>query len=433
MIQLNSDLTRGLDLFSSEQRRSMQQNNELLSSNNVESTTVSLTQSNEQSFTFFYRSVHQSVGQSIGSEQSQMQKEMAEKELELQDERSDVASNNILKFIEQRLQQDTLDGASPEELSSRINAALEGFETGYEEANEILGQLSLLNPELGSEISLTQSKVLEGIEQLKQTYLGTTPEASDEAIEVVEEALNNESDNTSISNSITNSEPFIQGSLISQAQDFSFELVTTDGDKVTIYASSLMAQQNESGFSSAEQNGQLVEMAYQSNSVVKESSFMFSVEGDLDEDELEAINNLLNNVNDLAKDFYSGDLETAFNKAVQLDYDAEEISDFSISLTQIQNFTAYKAYQTDTPISNVNAFNELKPLADFTDQIQATLATLESLFEHPRDLMSEIAKQINELNKPPEYPDNQVDFFDFATTLMDKIAELSELNAEEVN
>lgn len=429
MIQLNSDLTRGLDLLSSKQRGSMQQNNELLSSNNVESTSVSLTQSNKQSFTFFYRSVHQSVGQSIGGEQSQMQKEMAEKELELQDQRSDVASNNILKFIEQRLQQDTLDGASPEELSSRIDAALEGFETGYEEANDILGQLSLLNPDLENEISLTQSKVLEGIEQLKQTYLGTAPEASDEVVETV----NNESDNLPLASSVTRSESFTQGALASQAQDFSFELITTDGDKVTIYASSLMAQQSESGYSSAEQNGQLVEMAYQSNSIVKESSFMFSVDGDLDEDELEAINNLLNNVNDLAKDFYSGDLETAFNKAVQLDYDAEEISEFSISLTQIKNFNAYKAYQTDSPITDVNAFNELKPLADFTNQIQATLATLESLFEHPRDLISEIAKQINELHKPPEYPDNQVDFFDFANTLMDKIAELSELNAEGVN
>ena len=80
MIQLNSDLTRGLDFLSSKQSEKKQQSNDLHSLNNVEATSVSLKQSNKESFTFFYRSTHQSVGQSIGSEQSQLQKEMSEKD-----------------------------------------------------------------------------------------------------------------------------------------------------------------------------------------------------------------------------------------------------------------------------------------------------------------------------------------------------------------
>ena len=418
MIQLNSDLTRGLDLLSSKQRES-QQKNESVSFNKVESTSVSLTQSNKQSFTFFYRSVQQSVGQSIDSEQNQIQKQMAEKALEQQEKRADVAANNILKFIELRLQQDKKDGATLDELTSRIDAGIEGFELGYAQANEALEQLNLLNPELESEISLTQSKVLEGIEQLKQTYLGTVPEDTN-----VTDDPNNDMPKSA---SVTSTEQFVQGQQSTQANEFSFDLVTADGDKVTIYTSALMARKNESGYSSSLQNGQLVEMAYQSYAELKQSQFMFSVEGDLDEDELVAINNLLNNVNDLAKDFYSGDVETAFNKALSMDYDAAEISEFSISLTQIKNFTAYKAYQTDTPLFNANAIDDLKPLAEFSNDISNTLATLQTLFEHPRDLLFDVTKHINALHKPQDYPNSQMDFFEFANQLMDKIDQLSNI------
>jgi hypothetical protein len=424
MIQLNSDLTRGLDLLSSKQRES-QQKNESVSFNKVESTSVSLTQSNKQSFTFFYRSVQQSVGQSIDSEQNQIQKQMAEKALEQQEKRADVAANNILKFIELRLQQDKKDGATLDELTSRIDAGIEGFELGYKQANEALGQLNLLNPELESEISLTQSKVLEGIEQLKQTYLGKAPEVT------ISPVTSNSGDDSTIetpeSNSVTSIERFLQSQQSSKANEFSFDLVTADGDKVTIYTSSLMAQKNESGYSSSLQNGQLVEMAYQSYSEIKQSEFMFSVEGDLDEDELKAINNLLNNVNDLAKDFYSGDVETAFNKALKMDYDSSEISEFSISLTQIKNFTAYKAYQTETPLFNANAINELKPLAEFANDINTTLASIQNLFDHPRELFTDITSHINALQKPQDYPSQQMDFFEFANQLMDKIEQLSNI------
>lgn len=412
MIQLNSDLTRGLDLFSSKQREATQQQNESVSFNRVESSSVSFKHSNQQSFTFFYRAVQQSVGNSIDAEQSQMQQQLAEKQLEQQEQRAETAANNILKFIEHRLQQDKKDGASQAQLASRIDAGLEGFELGFEQANDALGQLNLLNPELDSEISLTQSKVMEGIEQLKQTYLTSeadTPEA--EAPQPTQP--------------VKTSESYVEGQSSQQAQEFSFDLVTNDGDKVTIYTRSLQAQQSEFGFNSGFENGQQYAMAYQSSSEVKQSQFMFSVNGDLDEGELKAINNLLNNVNDIAKDFYSGDVETAFNKALQMDYDASEISEFSVSLTQVKNFTAYKAYQTDTPLFNANAISDLKPLAEFSAELQTMLVSLESLFEHPRDLLTDVTKQINLLQKPENYPAEKLDFFEFANNLMDKFEQLT--------
>ena len=40
-------------------------------------------------------------------------------------------ANNILGFIEQRLQKDLAGGASPEELEARLNEGLEGFKKGF--------------------------------------------------------------------------------------------------------------------------------------------------------------------------------------------------------------------------------------------------------------------------------------------------------------
>jgi len=408
MIKLNSDLTHGLDVFKNrladpELKQSTSQIQK------TESATVHFSTSQQQSFTFFYRSVHSKLEQALDAKTSKLEQEIAEQQLAQQEERSDAAANNILKFIEHQLQQDVKDGSSQEQLESRINAALEGFDLGYSEATEILSDLELLNPALSSEISMTKEKVLAGIEQFKVDYLGQEPSSP---IESEPNAIATE-----------NEAAMAQQQTSEQANDFSFELTTADGDKVTINASALMASSSQAGAYSGTVDGKQVEMAYMSHSEYKESNFAFTVEGDLDEQELKAINNLLNQVNDLAVDFYQGDVSQAFDKALELNYDSSEISEFSISLTQIKNFTAYQAYQTDKPIFNQNAINQLKPLADFTNDLVNINQQIEDMFAHPRDLITDVMKQITQLREPMDYPTEQLSFSDFATQLLDNYAD----------
>lgn len=413
MIKLNSELTRGLDLFKNNNLSGELHSNKSRALGNASEVT-SFQHSQQQSFTFFYRSVHSKLEQALDAKTSKLEQELAEKQLAERDERASTAANNILKFVELQLQKDVADGSTPEQLESRINAALEGFEQGYGEATDALGSLNLMSEDLQSEIALTKDKVLAGIEQFKVDYLGQ--EASEPVTEETEPEVS--------SPSRTSEAAYLEKQSAGLANDFSFELTTRDGDKVTVNASMLMAQSREFGAYSASGQGQSINMAYMSEASYRESNFAFSVDGDLDQDELKAINNLLNQVNDLAVDFYQGDVNKAFDKALELNYNSEEISSFSVSLTQVKNFTAYQAYQTDKPVFNANAINQLKPLADFTSQLVGVEREVENLFSHPRELLSDVLQQINQLQQPQDYPSEKLSFNDFANRLLDNFSQL---------
>lgn len=404
MIKLNADLTQGLDIFKNKMSEAgLGQTSS--QATRAQTDTVHISQSNQQSFTFFYRSVHNKLEQSLNASTSKLEREVAEQQLAQRDERAEVAANNILKFVELQLKKDVEDGSTPEQLQSRIDAALEGFNLGYDEANGALADLDLLSPELSQEIALTKEKVLAGIDQFKQDYLGQAPssEVSSPSQGVSEAA-------------------YVEEQSAGLANDFTFELTTRDGDKVTINASALTAQTSQSGAYAGTIDGQQVQMAYQSYAGYRESNFGFSVEGELDEGELKAINNLLNQVNDLAGDFYQGDVSKAFDKALELNYNSDEISQFSVSLTQIKNYTAYQAYQTDKPIFNPNTVSQLKPLSDFTKDLVNVANQVEEYFTHPRDLITDVMKQITQLRQPTDYPDQKLSFDEFANRLLDQIS-----------
>lgn len=407
MIKLNADLTQGLDVFKNRIFTPEQQHNSVKQSA-LQPDAVSLETNEQQSFTFFYRSVQSRVEQRLDISPSEIEKNANEKLLAEQDKRAEHAANNILKFIEHQLQKDKQDGSTLEQLTSRIQAATEGFELGYAEANQTLNDMDLLSPNLKREISLTQEKVLSGIEQLKQEYL-STDDSSEE-----------NSDTTTTPSNVVNETSQYQSQSASVNNEFSFELTTADGDKVTINVNDLYASSQQAAYYSGSRDGQQIELSFLSQQEVQQSQFSFSVEGELDEAELKAINGLLNKVNDLAVDFYEGDVNTAFNKALELNYDSSEISEFSISMTQIKNFTAYQAYQTNTPIYNANAVQQLKPLADFANELVNIEKQMEELFVHPRNLISEVMQQIDLLRAPVEYPQNQVSFAEFANTLLDQ-------------
>ena len=118
MIKLNSDLTRGLDVFKNNvSSAGFNQTNS--QAPKTQSDTVHVSQSHQQSFTFFYRSVHSKLEQALDAKTSKLEQEIAEQKLAEQNERADVAANNILKFVEHQLKQDVADGSSKEQLESR--------------------------------------------------------------------------------------------------------------------------------------------------------------------------------------------------------------------------------------------------------------------------------------------------------------------------
>ena len=117
-------------------------------------------------------------------------------------------------------------------------------------------------------------------------------------------------------------------------QSTTVQIQTRDGDVVNIdirRASTMSAMflQNRA----SDENQSI--MAQQQNT---DQSLEFNIEGNLDQDEVNSIKNLLGKIGDLADKFFKDDLDQAFKQAMKLGFDSEEIAGFSLSLSSEETY-----------------------------------------------------------------------------------------------
>ncbi len=385
---------------------------------------VNLLKSSSASFGLFYKSVQQGVQREFAYS-SQTSSTMAfygandievadieEAELAQQNERATFAANNILGFIGRRLELDKEQGASNEALQSRLQAGLEGFEKGLAEANQILSDMGLLSEDVEADIALTEQKVRSGVEDFESLIYpseANSPAAVSQASEVQNQDLQSSTQSiissfaeslTSRSSGISQSDATYSSIESNQARSFQFELVTQDGDTVKIDASAFQRAYLESGpgsFSSGTASG---------------SDFGLVIEGELDADEMKAITDLLKDVNQLASDFYSGDMSNALEKAMNIGFDSSEIGAFALNLSQVTQVKAMQAYLPNEQMLKPAVLSELKPLGKFASQLSQLLTRADEKFSHPRELLSELFEKfedfkLNELDDDSEEDSNQ--------------------------
>lgn len=284
---------------------------------------------------------------------------------------AEKASSNILGFIERRLMLDQADGATQEELASRLEAGLEGFEKGFAQAKEQLEALALFSPEIEVDINRTYDLVHQGINSLKEKYVGTTEPTQNTHIP----SNTNTEDSPNTQNAITAPDltSFLSppNSFFAQQNDFSFDLKTRDGDTITIRASAQEINVSKYGQE-------------------RSSNVNIEIHGELDEDELTAINNLLSQVNDLATTFFSGDMNKAFEQALQIGYNYEEIAQFALKLTHTETQVNPANYQTD----NQTPFTQrLDPIRDFAQQLLDAIETTH--LTNQEELLQQLAEKID--------------------------------------
>lgn len=316
---------------------------------------------------------------------------------------AEKVANNILGFIERRLQLDVAEGATQEELQARLEAGLSGFKKGFAEASEKLEALSLLSPAIKQDIGQTYDLVLDGIDGLRAKFIQSTetevqPQANKPA-EVIKTAEPKQAaskldmpDFIPASSSYLGYGNYEYG----RARQFSFELTTKEGDKVTIKATSSGGLAVEAGRAGrGNSSASALNASYSSS-----ESFSLSIEGDLNEDELKAINDLLGRVNDLASQFFEGDLDVAFDQAMNMGYDAEQIGSFSLNLAQAEIQQVTQAYQTFEPGRSVGNYDnstlladQLLPLGNFIKDLLASLDRAEE-FNNPQSLLTNMAEKI---------------------------------------
>lgn len=282
-------------------------------------------------------------------------------------------ADNILAFVDQRLESLAVQGASSEELEETLNQGLEGFVKGRDEAIDILKGYGFYNDTLEAGIAETTQRVEDGIDALREKYLPS--EAPSDAVEepaapVVDEpsdqvaqapANNSGSGNQgspAVSSYVETQSSRFESRLESlqsrfsapsfdsprqslgasinsyrseyqREESLSFSLTTRDGDTVQIsLANALNAR---FGYDSASAGGASIE-SY-AGRISGGSDFLLQVDGDLDEGELEAINNLVAQVDELAQSFFAGDFDQAFAYAQEIGFDSSELASFSLDLS----------------------------------------------------------------------------------------------------
>jgi hypothetical protein len=230
-------------------------------------------------------------------------------------------AGRILGFIEQRLQSEQAAGADSGKLQKLLDQARSGVEKGFAEARKILDGMGVLQGKVASDIDDTYKKIQDGFSNLDKRF---NPDAA-----LVEGS-------TQIA---AYSERFA-----AQAETFDMQVTTRDGDRLRISIAQASANWSQSGVvASSNGNGSSVVASSQSGSL-QIGAWQVSVEGELDDQERAALEKLFGQVQELSNKFYSGDLSGAFDRAMALEMDGEQLASMSLRLTQTTVRQATDAY-----------------------------------------------------------------------------------------
>ncbi len=315
----------------------------------------------------------------------------------------EAVAKNVMDFVNSSLNAAKSRGANTSELDEMLGQARAGANQGIDEAIEELSVLNEFDDDLAEGIENARDLINAGIDETQERLLGDI--------------------DTSTNSLASHTVEYGSESYSSQSNSSDLSITTADGDVVTISFSALQENQANEYFSyNANQNSS--EMSYQrSASSYSEMNFTFSVQGDLDKDELHAIQSLIKDISKIEKDFFAGNIDKAFNKALELGYDEEQLSSFNLELKQTQTSYVSQAY-TDVANYNADENEELntvvRPVLDFIgdfkelrdnankildqnvnsegEQFNKLLeSVLNSEFDHNKQLLSQFNKFIEKL------------------------------------
>jgi hypothetical protein len=339
-------------------------------------------------------------------------------------------AKNVLRFVGGVISSAAKSGANEEKLMDLFEQARTGVAKGIKMAEKELD--GFMNEEISKGISSSANMIERGIQRLQDELFGNVPQ-NDEA----------QSQQTNSSTSqVTESASY------DRHKSGELTIRTKDGDEVTLYFAEtrgfetnrqLLNEQSipKTGQSGVEHNDVLprnvletddvnpaVETAKKEseevelntpNQTVAEtpatasnvprhsvgyqgSNLNFTVNGELDEAELASIGQLVADADDLATTFFESDVKTAFNQALELGFDKQELAGFALQLTRQEQVEVVKTYESvsqyDGSDAPINASS--KPVERVSDYLAKMLNVLEQSQQKLED-SSQYEKLINSL------------------------------------
>ncbi len=280
-------------------------------------------------------------------------------------------ADSVLQHIAARLQKESDDGASKHELRQLLREAREGIKQGLQEAKHILKENGLFSGDVKDTFKETAHLLRDGFKDLRKSVMHPTqpthptpqiPDTPDTGGE------QNVPDQTSSYIQQISAQRSIHAS---DERGITLELMTAEGDKVSltvhrnsVFNSQESLQANADGFQ------------YQSSQTASSSSALnFSVEGDLNADELSDITALINDVNELSGAFFNDSTSAAFGEVLASfgDDDLNTIAGFDLNMFHQQiviEEETYSIVQSREPAS-AEVANYIQQVEDTAQKHQA--------------------------------------------------------------
>lgn len=280
----------------------------------------------------------------------------------------DKVADRIIGFIEQRLKSEAAAGADTSKLEGLLAQAREGVEKGFAEARKILDGMGVLKGKVAEDIDATYEKIQSGLKGLESDYLAKTPASGGNAVAVA-----------------ARSERFA-----AQAETFDMEVTTRDGDRLKISIASASANWSQSSATLASDGKTSTGSVESRSGSMQIGAWQVQVEGELDDEERAALEDLFKQVQDISSDFYSGNLSGAFDRAMQLKMDGSQLASMSLQLTQTSVRQATDAYSTVAQQGGQAASAVNDTLVDYARGLLDALRSADKVSEDARGTLEQL-------------------------------------------
>ncbi|MCF2911104.1 DUF5610 domain-containing protein [Pseudoalteromonas sp. DL2-H2.2] len=235
---------------------------------------------------------------------------------------------NVLGFVQGAVKKAKAAGEDDDTLKSMLDQARKGVQMGIDEASEDLKGTGLFNDEIEEGIEKSREGIFKGLDEFEKELFDPKPQQ------------------VSVSAA--------QFASLSNQAEYAF--TTAEGDEVVISFSDAMSQSKAASYA---RNGDGEGFAYGEQSS-HELNFSISVNGDLNEDEQAAINDMMKDIRDVSDTFFAGDYDDAFAKVQELGINSEQIVNFTMDLRQTKTSAAIAQYQQSNPMKDLE--KALQPL-----------------------------------------------------------------------
>jgi hypothetical protein len=211
------------------------------------------------------------------------------------------------------------------------------------------------------------------------------------------------------------------------SQTMTMQIQTQEGDTVQVDFRQLYAQyqsyKSEYGQEEGPSGARYFESTEEMEATAFEERFGFSVQGDLNEDELNAIFDVFEKVDALSNEFFNGDIEKAFAKAQELEIDFGQIQSFSLDMQKTEmyaaNYQQAQAYQgvQDTETGDAVSGGQIAQLPPYLQNMQDAVEKLDEFFANAREKFDEwladsLAQRAGEEGQAETWYDRVKEFHD---------------------